>query len=378
MKTNRRQLIKAGVLGSVAAATMGAPLGRKVAAQDFDRTDGAAAPLEILILGGTGFIGPHMVREALRRGHRVTLFNRGRTNNTLFPDLETIKGDRDGGLDGLEGRQWDAVIDNSGYVPRHVRDSARLLSDNVGYYLFISSISVYADFNSRIDEDSPLGTLDDESVEEVTGETYGPLKALCEQRGREEFGADRYAVLRPTYICGPGDHTDRFTYWPVRVSRGGEMLWPGDPADEFQIIDVRDLASFTVDCVEGRTTGTFNTVTPEGGYTMGNLLEDSQAVSGVTVEPFWVSEAFIRDQGAAANGALPIWYPKEGPDAMQFHVSGGRARAAGLHSRPVRETIRDLLAWWDTLPSERKEKPRVGLSAEREAELLAAWKRDYT
>ena len=340
MKTNRRQLIKAGVLGSVAAATMGAPLGRKAAAQDFDRTDGAAAPLEILILGGTGFIGPHMVREALRRGHRVTLFNRGRTNNTLFPDLET--------------------------------------ADAADQYVFVSSISVYADFNSRIDEDSPLGTLDDESVEEVTGETYGPLKALCEQRGREEFGADRYAVLRPTYICGPGDHTDRFTYWPVRVSRGGEMLWPGDPADEFQIIDVRDLADFTVDCVEGRTTGTFNTVTPEGGYTMGNLLEDSQAVSGVTVEPFWVSEAFIRDQGAAANGALPIWYPKEGPDAMQFHVSGGRARAAGLHSRPVRETIRDLLAWWDTLPSERKEKPRVGLSAEREAELLAAWKRDYT
>jgi 2'-hydroxyisoflavone reductase len=371
MKKTRRQFIKAGVLGGVAAASY--PSSAETSARE---REGAKA-IDILVLGGTGFIGPHMVREALRRGHRVTLFNRGRTNATLFPDLETIRGDRDGGLDGLKGRQWDAVIDNSGYVPRHVRDSARLLSGNVGHYLFISTLSVYADFNKRIDEDSPVGTLDDESLEEVTGATYGPLKALCEQWGREEIGGDRYAVLRPSFICGPGDHTDRFSYWPVRTSRGGEMLWPGEAADQFQITDVRDLAIFTVDSVEKRTAGTFNTVTPEGGYTMGSLLEDSQAVSGVSVQPFWVSEAFIREHDAAANGALPLWYPKQGPDAMQFFVSGARARAAGMRTRPVRETIRDLLAWWATLPAERRQKPRAGLSAEREAELLASWKKDY-
>jgi 2'-hydroxyisoflavone reductase len=373
MSKTRRQFIKAAVLGGVAAATYPAAASGEAPAPD---GEGAKA-LDILVLGGTGFIGPHMVREALRRGHRVTLFNRGRTNNALFPDVETIKGDRNGGLEGLRARRWDAVIDNSGYVPRHVRDSARLLAGSTGYYLFISSVSVYADFSRPIDESSPVQTLADESIEEVTGSTYGPLKALCERWGRDAFGADRYAVLRPTYICGPGDHTDRFTYWPVRTLRGGEMLWPGRPSAPLQIIDVRDLASFTVDSVEQRLAGTYNMVTPEGEYTMGGLLADSQAVSGATVEPVWVSEAFIREQNAGANGALPMWHPREDGMAEGLYVSGAAARAAGLHNRPVRETIRDLLAWWKTLPPSRTEKPRAGLSAEREAELLAAWKKDY-
>ena len=373
MKKTRRQFIKAGVLGGVAAAAYPAAANGEAPSRD----GGGSKAIDILVLGGTGFIGPHMVREALRRGHRVTLFNRGRTNNTLFPDLETIKGDRDGGLEGLRGRRWDAVIDNSGYVPRHVRDSARLLSGSAGFYLFISSVSVYADFSRPIDERSPVQTLADESIEEVTGSTYGPLKAICERWGRDAFGADRYAVLRPTYICGPGDHTDRFTYWPVRTLRGGEMLWPGQPSAPLQIIDVRDLAIFTIDSVEQRLTGTYNMVTPEGEYTMGGLLEDSQAVSGVTVEPVWVSEAFIREQNAAANGGLPMWHPRQDGMAEGLYVSGAAARAAGLHTRPVRETARDLLAWWKTLPEARTEKPRAGLTAEREAELLAAWKRDY-
>ena len=280
------------------------------------------------------------------------------------------------GPHGLTGRQWDAVIDNSGYVPRHVQDSASLLADNVAYYLFISTLSVYADFSQPIDESSPVMTMADETVEEVTAATYGPLKALCEQKGREAVGGDRYSVLRPTYICGPGDSTDRFTYWPVRTSQGGEMLWPGNPSVPVQIIDVRDLANFTIDCVERSTVGTFNTVTPEGAYTMGDLLTDSQAVAGVTVDAQWVDEAFIRKHDAAAGGALPLWHPQQGPDAVLFDVSGARARAAGLHTRPVRETARAALAWWATLPEERTAKPRAGLSAEREAELLDIWKRE--
>lgn len=375
MNKNRRDFIKASALGGAALVA-----GATAETADAAKVSQDRKTLEILVLGGTGFIGPHMVREALRRGHSVTLFNRGRTNNALFPDLETIKGDRDAGLDGLKGRRWDAVVDNSGYVPRHVQDSARLLSANTGFYLFISTIATYASFTSANDEDSPLATLDDESIEEVTGQTYGPLKVLCEKRAREEIGEDRLAILRPTYICGPGDHTDRFSYWPVRVTKGGEMLWPGDASNSIQIIDVRDLANFTVDCVERRTAGIYNTVTPVGSYTMGHLLEDSQAVSDTTVEPVWVDEAFVeraqQDNSASRWGLFPIWHPSSGDNAAVSSVSGARARAAGLHNRPVRETIRDLLSWWRTLPGERIATMQAGLSADLEAELIALWKKE--
>jgi 2'-hydroxyisoflavone reductase len=327
--------------------------------------------MNILVLGGTGFIGPHMVREALRKGHSVTLFNRGRTNNTLFPDLETIKGDRNNGLDGLKGRKWDVVIDNSGYVPRHVQDSARLLSDNVGFYLFISTVAVYKDFKQPNHEDSPLATLEDETVEEVTGETYGALKVLCEQKAREEIGDDRYCVLRPTYIAGPGDHTDRFSYWIIRTAQGGEMLWPGSPKHLVQVVDVRDLANFTIRCVEKKITGVYNTVNPEGAYNMGMLLEDAQAVTATEVDPVWMDEAFIAKHEVQANRGLPVWHPQTGPDAANFATTGARARAAGMHNRPERETARDLWTWWKTLPEERTLSPRAGLSAEREAELIA-------
>lgn len=372
MKNNRRDFIKAGLLGGVAAATF--PVIAKSEAAKQSTMSGVGGPLDILVLGGTGFIGPHMVREALRKGHSVTLFNRGRTNNTLFPDLETIKGDRDGGLDGLKDRKWDAVIDNSGYVPRHVQDSARLLSDNVGFYLFISSVSVYKDFKQPNHEDSPLATIEDETIEQVTGETYGALKALCEQRARSEIGDDRYCVLRPTYIAGPGDHTDRFSYWPIRTAKGGEMLWPGSPKHLVQVVDVRDLANFTIHCVEQRVAGVYNTVNLEGAYNMGKLLEDSQAVTGTTVDPVWVDEEFIAEHEVGANRGLPVWHAQAGADAANFATSGARARAAGMYNRPERETARDMLTWWNTLPEERTSKPRAGLSAEREAELIELWK----
>jgi 2'-hydroxyisoflavone reductase len=365
MTGSRRDFIKATALAAAAAGLPGA-----ASANEKQARGDVARPQDILILGGTGFIGPHMVREALRRGHAVTLFNRGRTNNALFPDVETIKGDRDNGLDGLEGRRWDAVIDNSGYVPRHVQDSARLLAPNCDRYIFISTVAVYEDIPNATDEDSPLATLADETVEEITGETYGPLKALCEKRAAAEFDAERLAILRPTYICGPGDHTDRFSYWPIRTRKGGEMLWPGTPDDVLQIVDVRDLARFTIDCVDRAIGGTFNMVNEPHAYTMGKLLEDCRSVTAADVDPVWVTEDFARAQGLNPGAQLPIWQGSN--DA--FGVSAARAVAAGMHMRPERETARDLLAWWDTLPEKRRANLKAGPSADKEAEVLAAWK----
>jgi 2'-hydroxyisoflavone reductase len=326
------------------------------------------------VLGGTGFLGPHMVREALRRGHKVTLFNRGRSNSTLFPDLETIKGDRDNGLDGLKGRSWDAVLDNSGYVPRHVQDSARLLAKHCDRYVYTSTVSVYADFSIQNLESSPLATIADETIEEVTGETYGPLKALCEKRVTSEIAADKLTIIRPTYVCGPGDHTDRFSYWPIRTRKGGEMIWPGKPSDVIQIIDVNDLANFTLDCVDRKLSGAFNAVDPAGEYTMGDLLADSQAITATSVDPVWISEEFVYEKELAGSRALPIWSPTGGEHGGSGTFSGVAARAAGLHNRPERETARNLLTWWDTLSEERRTNMKAGLSAEREAELISLWK----
>ena len=368
MKNSRRDFIKAAAAGAAVAATgvsTSAAAGEKESGHH-----GAFEPKSILILGGTGFIGPHMVREALRRGHSVTLFNRGRTNNELFPDLETIKGDRDNGLDGLKGRKWDAVIDNSGYVPRHVQDSARLLAPNCDRYVYISTIAVYEDVWGATGEDSPLATIADETVEEVTGETYGPLKALCEKRAAAEIDPDKFTILRPTYICGPGDHTDRFTYWPVRTRKGGEMLWPGNPEDQIQIVDVRDLATFSVNCVDHAINGTYNMVNPAGSYSMGQLLEDSQAVTATRVEPVWMDEEFLAAQELNPGAQLPIWAGSRETEG----ISVERALQQGFSHRPERETIRDLLVWWDTLSDERKTSGRVFVTADKEAEVLAAWK----
>lgn len=373
MSSNRREFIKGGLLGGAAIAGAGLA---GAAQADTRESDGKS--LEILVLGGTGFIGPHMVREALRRGHSVTLFNRGQTNNALFPDLETIKGDRDGELSMLEGRKWDAVIDNSGYVPRHVQNSVRTLAPNIAQYLFISTISVYDSFAKPNNEMSKMATIADESIEQVNGETYGALKALCEKRARAEIDSDRLTVLRPTYICGPGDHTDRFSYWPVRVASGGEVLVPGGPEYPVQIIDVRDLANFTIDCLDQQITDTFNTVTPVGSYDMGSLLADSQAVTATNIEPVWVDEAFAAEAQANSQvqnwGMFPIWHALDGDAANVSSIAGEKAVAAGLHNRPIRETIRDLLSWWQTLPEERTSQMRAGMSSDVEAELIAAWK----
>ncbi|HSN70894.1 MAG TPA: SDR family oxidoreductase, partial [Steroidobacteraceae bacterium] len=296
---NRRQLLQAGLAAAAASAMPGLSLASE-------------RPLKLLILGGTGFIGPHFVETALARGHELTLFNRGKRNTELFPDVERILGDRNGEIDGLKGRRWDAVIDNSGYVPRHVQLSADLLHGNVGRYLFISSISVYASLaEPGIDEDAPLAQIPDPTVEEITGETYGALKALCEQAVERRYGSAA-TIVRPTYIVGPRDTTDRFTYWPVRVSQGGRMLAPGTARDPVQIIDVRDLAEFVIGAVERDVAGRYNACSPPGAITMGDVLETSRAVTGSDARFVWVSSEFLRDQGLLESTEIPIWAPPDG------------------------------------------------------------------
>lgn len=370
MSTNRRQFIQAGLVGGAGIAAGGLPASAKAD----HHVSGHGESLDILILGGTGYIGPHMVREALRRGHSVSLFNRGRTNNELFPDLTLFKGDRDGGLDALKGQKFDAVIDNSGYVPRHVHDSATLLKDNISHYVFVSTISVYDSFAVANNEDSPLGKMDDETVEEVTGETYGPLKVLCEKRAAEVMGPDDITILRPTYICGPGDKTDRFSWWPIRTAMGGEMLWPGKPADPIQIIDVRDFAMFTLDSIEQKIAGTFNTVTPKAGYTIGELHDDCMAITAADTQSVWVDAKFLADQEMTDRGNIPVWADPNGEAGKVAWVDGTRATAAGMTTRPIRETARDTLSWWKVQPEERTAEPRAGLKPEGEAELIAAFK----
>ncbi len=329
--------------------------------------------MKLLILGGTIFVGRHLVEAALARGHDVTLFNRGRHNSGLFPEIEKLRGDRDGGLDALKGRVWDAVIDTCGYVPRLVCASAELLADSVGRYVFISSISVYK--NSILpnsDETAPVGTLADESVEEVTGETYGPLKVLCE-RAAESALPGRTLVVRPGLVVGPDDPTDRFTYWPHRVAQGGDVLAPGDPAQRVQFIDGRDLAEWTIRMTEQSAVGVFNAVSDRTDWTMGRLLEDCRAASGSDARLVWVPERFLLQAGAAPWTDLPLWLPQETTDEYRGmnSFSAARAVAAGLTFRPLTETVRDTLAWNKTRPANHPFKN--GLSREREQEVLAAW-----
>ena len=331
----------------------------------------AAKTLRVLILGGTGFIGPHFVEVLRRRGHTLTLFNRGKRNASLFPQTETLIGDRNGGLDALRGRDWDVVIDNSGYVPRHVRLSAELLKDRVQRYIFVSSISAYASLaKAGISENDPTAILPDPTVEQVTGETYGGLKALCEQAVEQTFG-ERATILRPTYIVGPGDPTDRFTYWPVRTARGGEMIAPGNPADPIQFIDVRDLAEFTRACVEQELGGRFNVCNEPRSVSIGKLLEVSKQIAKSDTKFRWADETFIVSNKLLETGEIPIWVPTEGEYAGAALVSPARAVQKGIRFRELTTTVADTLAWHRTRPLEQQTKLKAGLTPEREAELLA-------
>lgn len=326
--------------------------------------------MRILVLGGTRFLGRHFVSIARECGHEVTLFNRGRTNPGLHPGVERITGDRDGGLAALEGRRWDAVVDPAGYFPRIVGASARALRGSASRYLFVSSISVYAEpIAPGSDESAPVARIADPTVEEITGETYGALKALCEERVAEPWG-DRATIVRPGLIVGPDDTTDRFPYWPRRMARGGEVLAPGSPDAPTQMIDVRDLAGWMVRLLEGDTGGTFNATGPAAPLTMGACLSRVNAAVGGRGTLTWVSEEFLRAQDVQPWLQMPLWL--HAADQAMDTVSVARAIAAGLTYRPLEETARDTLAWERSLTEDARP-ASPALTAEREAQVLAAW-----
>ena len=334
----------------------------------------AARSLKILVLGGTAFLGPEFVTLAVARGHTVTLFNRGKTQPGLFPDLEKLHGDRNGDVSALRGRTFDAVLDTSAYVPSHVRRIREVLGETVAHYTLVSTISVYPSLGQSrdvIDEDSPLGKMDDPTSEKVSDGSYGPLKALCE-KAAEAAWPGKVANVRPGLIVGPGDPTDRFTYWPARVARGGEVLAPGDGNDEAQCIDVRDLAAFLVRVTEEHTVGVYNAVGFEGRVSFAELLHGAKCALRHDVTFTWVPAAFLEKQQVAAWQNLPLWLPPDG----NGHVKNERAIAKGLAFRPVARTLADTWAWvreshrevaWGTGKA-------PGLSEAKEAAVLAAYR----
>jgi len=318
--------------------------------------------VRLLLLGGPKFVGRAVIDVALERGHEMTLFNRGTTGAELYPELERIVGDRDGGIEGLRGREWDAVVDTSGYLPRVVGQSAGLLADAVGHYVFVSSISVYASFAEVVDEGSELAELSAPGSEDISAD-YGALKALCEREVDTAFPG-RSTAVRAGLIVGPHDPTGRFTYWPHRVARGGDVLVPGPAWRPVQLVDVRDLAAWIVTAAEERLAGPFNATGPA---TMGAVLDAARRVSGSTARAVEVDDAFLTGQGVGEWMELPLWIDPSNDDWRHFmEVDATRATAAGLTFRPLDETVAGALAEAALVEG-------VGLTPERETELLTAW-----
>lgn len=333
--------------------------------------------LRILILGGGGLTGPHQVRYALARGHQVTVFNRGRSNAQWPADVQKLVGDRTtGDLDALKDGEWDVCIDNPTTYPAWVRDMGQVLQGRVCRYIFISTISVYADLSQPPGEDSPLGAYEgqDRYAENVDSlrasgmQLYGPLKAASEQEALRWFG-ERATIIRPGLIVGPGDETDRFTCWPLRVARGGEVLAPGTERDPVQIIDARDLAEWTVRMAEQGTPGVFNATGPAGGLGMGDMLHTVRDTLAADARFTWVPAEFLEQQQVKPWLDMPAWVPPGGEAGGMMQASIERALAAGLTFRPLADTVRDTMAWF----ASRNRAPKAGLSAEREAQVLAAW-----
>jgi 2'-hydroxyisoflavone reductase len=374
MILDRRQF----VLGSLAAGAAAACSSNKEHGAMTQATPSpAAAPpakKSILVLGGTGFLGPHVVTAALARGHTVTLFNRGKTHPGLFPGIEKLVGDRDGHLEALAHRKWDAVVDPSGYVPRLVKASAELLAPNVGHYVFISTISVYAK-EDRLDADEslPVATVADPTTEDVRP-NYGALKALCEQAA-EAAMPGRVANIRPGLIIGPGDPSGRFSHWPTRLNEGGEVLAPGNGSTPVQYIDGRDLGAWIVRAIEDRTVGTMNALGPEHHTTMRDVLDACNAALGNKAQLTWVDAEFLDKQGVEAWSEMPMWIDNKDDYAGFGTLSNAKAVKAGLRFRPIAQTAKDTLAWLDTLPADEKAKARsTGIKPDKEAKVLAAWK----
>jgi 2'-hydroxyisoflavone reductase len=341
------------------------------------------APLNILILGGTGFTGPHQVRYAVARGHKVTVFNRGRRQADLPASVEHLIGDRmTGDLASIQkaNRSWDVVIDNPTTLPFWVRDAGQILKDKTKQYIFISTISTYAHYRTAgMDEDYELakytGTEDPLMIKQATGGLYGPLKVISE-REAERWFPGKTTVIRPGLIVGPGDETDRFTYWPIRVERGGDILAPGSPNDPVQIIDARDLAQWTIRMAEQRSFGIYNATGPRSPMSMAEMLYGIRAVLPGSHELSftWADADFLTSQSVRGWSDMPTWVPMRADNQGWGRVSISRAIAKGLTFRPLAETTRDTLEWVKTWPAERKATLRAGLKPEREAEVLTAWR----
>ena len=342
----------------------------------------AAKPMRILILGGTGFTGPFQVQYALSRGHKVTVFNRGKTHPGELPkEAEQLIGDRNGQLDALKGRQWDVVIDNPTTLPVWVRDAAQILKGNADRYVFISTISVYSD-NSKpgMDESGPLAKYDGADPMKETQTTlrasnfrlYGPLKVLSEAEAEKWFPGESL-IIRPGLIVGPGDESDRFTYWPVRLERGGEILAPGNPSDPVQLIDARDLAEWTIRMVEQGTTGIFNATGPKSTLTMQGMLDGIRKVTKANSTFTWVDADFLAAQKVSPWSDMPVWIPPRGEEAGFSRININKALSKGLTFRSVPETTQATLDWFRKQTAERQSKLRAGITASRETEVLAAW-----
>ena len=386
MSPSRRTFLRTSAF---AGGALGLGLAPRLGALETDRTatpESWAVPgrapraLRLLILGGTGFTGPHQVRYAVARGHQVTVFNRGRTNPGALEGMqvEELTGDRNGDLKSLEGRQWDVVIDNPTTLPRWVRTAGEVLRNSANQYIFISTISVYAD-SSRpgMDETTPLLELQDPTSEDARRD-YGALKAAAEREAEKQFPG-KTTIIRPGLIVGPGDRSDRFTYWPVRIAKGGEVLAPGDPTDPVQIIDARDLAEWTIRMAEQGATGIYNATGPASSLSIAEMLYGIRAVTSVPVNFTWVDADFLASHNVRPWSNLPVWVPPRGGSAGFSSVSIARALEKGLSFRPLAETASATLEWHARRPEAERTQQAThpnapGLRPEREAEVLAAWK----
>jgi 2'-hydroxyisoflavone reductase len=379
--TNRRDFLKTGVIagGAIAGGAALTAVGVEGAFSRLLASEASAhglggehstAPLHILILGGTGFIGPHLVRHAVSRGHKVTTFTRGRREADLPDSVERLTGDRNGQLDSLKGRTWDAVIDDSATNPDWVRQSTELLKGSAGRYLFTSSTGVYYPYLKRGLDESDKPHLEMADPKDGS-ESFGVNKANCEQLVQAAFG-DTHLVVRPTYIVGPGDTTDRFPYWPVRLAKGGDVLAPGQRLDPVAFIDVRDLAEFYVKLLEDGRNGIYNAVGPATPMTSRIFYETAQA----TINPR-AKLVFIEDydflKAHKIEDSVP-WVLLAGNDYGHQSVKNAKSVAAGLKFRPLAQTLKDTLAWWPSVPQARRDNPRWAISAATEAQALADWK----
>ena len=383
MSSNRREFLKSSAalggaigLGLTATERLGAapPSARGTVDASLSAViERAPKALRILILGGTGFIGPHQVRYAQSRGHTLTLFNRGKTNPGLFPDIEKLQGDRAvNDYASLKGRDWDVVIDNPTTFPRWVREAAAVLKGHTTHFLFVSTLSVY-NRNDEIDADESAAVATTTEPESEDGRRlYGPLKALSETAATQAFG-ERTTIIRPGLIVGPGDYSDRFTYWPVRIQRGGEVLAPGTPNDPTQIIDARDLSEFIVRCCENQVFGTYNCTGPQSPLTIAEMLGAIRGAMSTDAYLTWVDADFLAEQKVRPWGDMPVWMPPSGETTAFMRRSVRKAREKGLTYRPLSVTAKDTLDFYDSEPDDRKEKLRAGLDPVREKEVLGLW-----